>query len=429
MSKETQPNIMIIGSGGREHSLGWKLADSPLSPNLFFAPGNGGTENLGTNLDIVGTNQIIDWSRDNGINLIVVGTETPLEQGIINEAKEAQIPAFGPTQEAARLETSKAWASKFMTRYNIPQPEFRIFNEYEKAALFTQNPSWPEIVIKASGLAAGKGVILPNNQQETETAIRQIMVEKVFGEAGREIVIQERLNGPEVSVLAFSDSNTIVPLLPSQDHKRAYDHDQGPNTGGMGAYAPTPVMTPELLQQIQDTILQPTIDGMRQEGYPYQGVLYAGLMLTDNGPKVLEYNVRFGDPETQPLMMLLKTDFLPILYSCINSTLNEQKVKFREGTAVCVILASLGYPGKYEKGEIIKGLNTVSYPDIQVFHAGTTSVNEQIVTNGGRVLGITAYGQNVAQAYKKAYSVIGEKGGVYFENMHYRTDIAYQALT
>ena len=428
MLKEAQSNIMIVGSGGREHSLGWKLADSPQSPKLFFAPGNGGTENLGTNLDIVDTNQIINWSRDNSINLIVVGPEVPLEQGIINEAKEAQIPAFGPTQKAARPETSKAWASQFMAKHSIPQPEFRIFNEYEEVILFIQNPSWPEIVIKASGLAAGKGVILPNNLQEAEAAIRQIMVERVFGEAGREIVIQERLSGPEVSVLAFSDGNTIVPLLPSQDHKRAYDQDQGPNTGGMGAYAPTPVMTPELLQQIQDTILQPTIDGMRQEGYLYQGVLYAGLMLTDNGPRVLEYNVRFGDPETQPLMMLLDTDLLPILYSCINGTLNKQEVKFRKGAAVCVILASQGYPAKYEKGRLIKGLNGVRNPDIQIFHAGTRVIEEQTVTNGGRVLGITAFGQNIAQACQIAYSIVRENG-IHFEGMHYRTDIAYQALT
>lgn len=417
---------MILGSGGREHALGWKLAQEGLQ--LFFAPGNGGTQELGTNLEIGAEeiDKIVSWARDNNIDLVVVGPEMPLAAGIADAGQEAKVAVFGPSQQAAQLEADKAWAVEFMVRHRIPHPRSQVFSDAQAALRFIQEPPWQELVIKANGLAAGKGVVLPESRAEAAAAIKQIMVERIFGQAGTKVVVQERLSGPEVSLLAFTDGKTVIPLPAIQDHKRVFAADQGPNTGGMGAYGPPPFISPDLLQTVQETILQPTIDGARQDGYPYRGVLYAGLMLTKEGPKVLEYNVRFGDPETQPLMLLFNSPLAPVFFSCLDGNLDPGQVVAREGAAVCVVLTSEGYPGRYPKGKQIIGLNRALPPEVVVFQAGTALVNGQLVTNGGRVLGITAYGKDVAEACQRAYSVIGTNE-IHFAGMHYRTDIAYQA--
>lgn len=425
MLKEAPERILVVGSGGREHALGWKLAQEGIQ--LCFAPGNGGTSELGVNVDIgiEEIDRLVSWAKDQGIDLIVVGPEAPLAAGLVDAAAEAKVAAFGPSLAAARLEADKAFAVEFMGRHKIPHPQSRIFTDIGEASNFLTDQPWPSLVIKAAGLAGGKGVILPESIGEAEQALQAIMVEKRFGEAGNAVVIQERLSGPEVSILAFTDGENVVPLLPTQDHKRLSDNNLGPNTGGMGAYGPVPMVTPELLEEIQTSILQPTVDGMREEGRPYRGVLYAGLMLTQDGPQVLEYNVRFGDPEAQPLMMLFASYLTPVFFACLESNLKPEQVSFRRGAAVCVVLASEGYPGSYSKKRPIFGLNR-SWPEVAVFHAGTVVDNGQVITDGGRVLGITAYGKDIAEACRKAYAVIG-KNEIHFDGMHYRTDIAYQA--
>ncbi len=421
--------ILIIGSGGREHALGWKLCQSPKVEKIYFAPGNAGTAMIGDNLPIKATeiDKLSDFAEKNKIGLTVVGPENPLSLGIVDLFESKGLKIFGPTKSAARLESSKAWSSQFMNKYHIPQPKSFVFHSYKKAHDFIDEISRPQsIVIKASGLALGKGVILPASKKEALTAIKTMMVDKQFGEAGREIVIQEKLTGPEVSVMAMTDGKTIIPLLPAQDHKRICDNDRGPNTGGMGAYAPVPFVDKHLMGQIQKTILEPTIVGMKKEGCPYKGILYAGLMLTEDGPKVLEYNARFGDPETQPLMMLLQTDLLKLFLSVVNGTLEKQKIEFLQEAAVCVVLAAAGYPGKYAKGETIYGLDKKTYPPAFVFQAGAVGQNGQTVVSGGRVLGVTAKGKDLKSAIKNGYSSIGKKG-VYFKNMQYRKDIGAKA--
>lgn len=397
--------VLIVGSGGREHAIGWKLQQSPDVGNLYFAPGNAGTAEIGENVPL-------SWVDEHRPALTVVGPEVPLAAGIVDVFEERGLPIFGPNKAASQLEVSKAWATDFMVRHAIPHPRSRVFRETDEAICFVRKPPWQNIVIKADGLAAGKGVILPELPVEAEDAVRSMLSGKTFGDAGRTIVIQERLTGPEVSVLAFCDGKVAVPLIPAQDHKRRLDGDRGPNTGGMGAYAPVRDVD---VEEIHRTILQPTVDGMRGEGHPYKGILYAGLMLTSQGPRVLEYNVRFGDPETQPLMMLLESDLTPILMACIQGTLKPEMVRFRSGAAVCVVLASEGYPESSTKGVIIEGLDAVRDPNIQIFHAGT-----------GRVLGVTAYGTTIGEALQRAYGAIGTEG-VHFKGMQYRNDIGKQA--
>lgn len=413
---------MIVGSGGREHALGWKLSQVS-GRELLFAPGNTGTGLIGKNLPVA-TNDvsgIVKQAQERDIDLIVVGPEDSLKNGLVDAAQEKGLKIFGPSQKAARLETSKSFASEFMQRHSIPSPKYHVFYNIEEAQEFIDNSPW-QLVIKADGLAAGKGVILPKSKKEARQIVIRMMDKHEFGKAGETIIFQERLTGSEISIIAFSDGNTIMPLLPSQDYKRINDNDQGPNTGGMGVYAPVPFVNAELMQQIHSTILQPTVDGMKKEGNLYKGILYAGLMLTNNGPKVLEFNARFGDPETQSLMMLLQSELAPILLSCIEGTLKQDQIQFRPGAAVCVVLSSKGYPGNPEKGKIITGLNTIKNPNVQVFHAGTIIKDSQMVTNGGRVLGITAYGKDIASAAQLAYLAIG-KSGVMFNGMHYRRDI------
>ena len=421
-------NILIIGSGGREHALGWKLAQSPTVAGLYFAPGNAGTALIGTNIAL-GSDDTVDlgkYALDHNIGLTVVGPEAALADGIVDHFQKMNLNIFGPTQAASQLESSKAFAAKFMKRNGIPSPKFEIFYNVDSALDFITDAPWP-YVIKADGLAAGKGVVIPHDAQQAKQTVIEMMDQGIFGDAGRTLVFQEKLIGQEVSLMAFSDGTTVVPLLPAQDHKRIRDNDDGPNTGVMGAYSPAPIMTAELLEVAQQTILEQTIDSMKREGHPYKGVLYAGLMMTKTGPKVLEYNVRFGDPETQPLMMMLKSDLAPILLSCIQGTLKSDQVLFKPGASVCVVLAAPGYPGKPQTGQIINGLQTVTNTDVQIFHAGTLIRDGQMLTNSGRVLGVTATGETIAQAIEKAYSVIGENG-VNFKDMQYRKDIAKKSL-
>lgn len=405
---------LIIGSGGREHALGWRISRDAQSPELFFAPGNAGTEEVGKNIPIGAedVSGLAAWAKEHRPDLTVVGPEAPLAAGIVDMFEKERLPIFGPTKKAAMLEASKAWAVGFMARHDIPHPRSRVFRDVDEATRFIKNAPWSEMVIKASGLAAGKGVILPDTREEAETVVCNMLSGETFGDAGRTIVIQERLFGPEVSVLAFCDGKRAVPLLPARDHKRLLDGNGGPNTGGMGAYAPVPDID---IEEIHRTILQPTVDSMRKEGYPYKGVLYAGLMLTAQGPKVLEYNARFGDPETQPLMMLLASDLAPILLACIQGSVRPEMVQFRSGAAACVVLASSGYPESSAKDVRIEGLDTVCDPNIHVFHAGA-----------GRVLGVTAYGTTIGEALKRAYSAIGPDG-VHFDGMQYRSDIGKKA--
>ncbi|MGB5058608.1 MAG: phosphoribosylamine--glycine ligase, partial [Candidatus Promineifilaceae bacterium] len=376
--------ILIVGSGGREHALAWKLAQSPLVEEIFIAPGNAGTGLIGTNVpiaveDVAG---LVAFAREKGIGLTAVGPEIPLALGLVDAFQAAGLTVFGPTQAAAQLETSKAFAKAFMQEVGIPTAVSATFTNYQQAANYL--PDGP-VVVKASGLAAGKGVIVCDNRAEAEAALRQIMLDREFGPAGDEVIIEERLSGPEVSLLAFCDGQTAVPLPPARDHKRAYDGDLGPNTGGMGVYAPPPDVDAALVDHIMRTVIQPAVDGMARRGAPYVGVLYAGIMLTAVGPKVLEFNCRFGDPETQALLPLLDGDLAEILLACAAGRLTPEMVRVHSGACATVVMAAPGYPGTYPKGLPITGLEAVP-EEVVVFHAGTHHADGQIVTSGGRVL-------------------------------------------
>jgi len=420
-------NILIIGAGGREHAIGWKLKQSSRVDTIYFAPGNGGTTQIGINIDCTKIGDLVAFAQKNNIELTVVGPEAPLASGIVDTFQSHGLRIFGPSKMAARLETSKAWAVKFMERHHIPCPESYIFSDVQQAKEYTKNSLWNSFVIKADGLAAGKGVVLALSKDEASKAVESMMISKAFGDASGKILIQEELVGYEVSIIAVADGKTAVKMIPSQDHKRAYDGDLGPNTGGMGAYAPVEKVDQTLLSDIDEKILKPLMAGMREEGYPYVGAIYPGIMVTKDGPKVLEFNVRFGDPETQPQMMLLESDLLEILEACIDGTLSSEDVQFKSGATICVVLASSGYPGSYKTGAIIHGLELITDPDIQVFHAGTKKVGDDCVTHGGRVLAVTSYGATLQAAKEKVYSAIGTHG-VHFDEMEFRSDIAWQGL-
>jgi phosphoribosylamine--glycine ligase len=417
-------NILIIGSGAREHAIVWKLKQSARVKNLFVAPGNAGTARVAQNINLQSPISSLPSLVSNlSVDLVVVGPEAPLAAGLADALQSANLRVFGPTKRAAEIESSKSFAKAFMQRHNIPTARFATFTDFKTALQHVENVTYP-IVIKASGLAAGKGVILPNTQREAHDALHQIMVAHEFGAAGDEVVIEERLSGPEVSVLAFSDGVTVKAMPPAQDHKRLLDNNLGPNTGGMGAYAP--VALPEnVLDEITRTILQPTIDGMRAEGRPFVGVLYAGLMLTDEGPRVLEFNCRFGDPEAQVLLPLLDSDLLEVLDACVDGTLASCDVKWKRGAAACVVLAASGYPGKYATGISIHGLDAVHNPNAIIFHAGTKLQDNVVVTAGGRVLCVTGVGKNLGDALDTAYAAIRP---IRFEGMQYRRDIGQKAL-
>jgi len=419
--------ILIVGSGGREHALAWALRRSPHVEEIFVAPGNAGTESIATNLPIKADDieGLAQWAQKNNIDLTVVGPELPLALGLVDRFQEAGLRVFGPSQAAARIETSKAFAKVFMQEERIPTAAFEIFQDFDQALAYIRRQPVP-IVVKADGLAAGKGVTVCRTRQEAEDALKSLMVDRIFGDAGRQVVVEECLTGQEVSILAFSDGRTVVPMVSAQDHKPAYDGDTGPNTGGMGCYAPMPLVTPELLEEVQRTILQPAVDGLRRRGTPYVGVLYAGAILTPDGPKVLEYNCRFGDPETQVILPLLETDLFEVLEACVDGRLDKIDLRWNPGACVCVVMASGGYPKKYRTGYVISGLEEVAnLPDVQVFHAGTARKDGQIVTAGGRVLGVTAWGTSLAQAINRAYCAVEH---IHFQNKHFRRDIGMKAF-
>jgi phosphoribosylamine--glycine ligase len=425
--------ILVVGSGGREHALAWALCRSPRVTEVIVAPGNGGTEESvvsGARLhnaavavsDFAGLMKV---ARSNDVAFTVIGPEAPLCDGIVDAFQDAGLRCYGPSAEAARLEGSKAFSKAFMDRHGIPTAAHASFTDMDEALAYVRAADH-RVVVKASGLAAGKGVLLPENTAEAEDAVRQIMGDKAFGAAGDEVVIEEHLVGQEASILAFSDGRSIVPCVAAQDHKRAGDGDTGPNTGGMGAYAPAPVVTAAMLAEIQRTVLDRTIDGMRDEDTPFVGTLFVGLMITDAGTKVLEYNVRFGDPETQVVLPLLATDLVDILESCLDCELTPETVQFRDGAAATVVMASGGYPGAYEKGIVIHGTRKARELDgVTVFHAGTRRHRDDLQTWGGRVLGVTGVAEDLSTAVARAYDGVAK---IRWEGAQHRTDIAHRAL-
>ena len=416
--------VLVIGNGGREHALAWKIAQSPLVKKVFCAPGNAGTVNVAENIDIPSDNidALLQFATVTGIGLTIVGPEQPLVKGLVDSFEESGLRVFGPSQRAAEIEGSKVFCKDLMKKYGIPTARYESFDSPDQVKLFTKEDE--PVVVKASGLAAGKGVILCSNTEEARSAIQSIMQEKAFGNAGDQVVVEEFLTGQEVSLLAFTDGKTVLPLDSAQDHKAAFDGDKGPNTGGMGAYSPALVFTEELKQQVIDEIMIPTVRAMAKEGRYYRGILYAGLMLTESGPKVLEFNARFGDPETQPIMMRIKNDIVPIFEACIDGTLAKQSLQWRQEPTICVVMAAKGYPSSYEKGKEISGLNSDENRQAVVFHAGTKLENGKVLTNGGRVLGVTALGSDINQAIKNAYSAVDK---IKWDGIHYRKDIGNKA--
>lgn len=420
-------DVLVIGSGGREHTLVWKLAQSKKIDKLYALPGNPGMNDLAeciADIAVEENEKITAFAKEKKIDLVVVGPEVPLINGLVDDLQAINIAAFGPTKAAAQLEGSKSFSKEIMKKYNIPTAKYEIFTDADKAKEYIKEQGAP-IVIKADGLAAGKGVIVAESEQQALDAIDEIMCDKAFGAAGDSVVIEECLIGEEASVLAFTDGETIVPMMPSQDHKRAFDGDKGPNTGGMGTYAPAPVATPQIMQCVQSKILDPMIAAMQKEGKIYKGCLYAGLMITKDGPKVIEFNARFGDPETQVVLPLLESDLADIMMACANGGLKNQEIKWSNKAAVCVVLAAGGYPRQYKKGDIINGLDIAAQKGALVFHAGTKQTGDNIVTNGGRVLGITALGKDIKEAIANAYADVDT---IKFSDMYYRKDIAQKAF-
>ena len=422
-------NVLIVGNGGREHALAWKIKQSPRLEKLYIAPGNAGCSELGECIDLNLNNipSIVRWAKQNDIDLVIPGPEAVLVEGIVDAMHEAGIKAFGPTKAAAELEKSKVFSKDLMRHNGIPTADYAIFEQYEAAIDYLESLEESAIVVKADGLAAGKGAIVCASIEEAKDAVKRCMVDLEFGEAGGRVVIEECLVGEELSVLALTDGKTIAPLASAQDHKAALDGDKGPNTGGMGAYSPAPLMTEELLDEVIESVLVPTVHAMNNCGRRFRGVLYAGLMITKSGPKVLEYNVRFGDPETQPIMMRLDSDLLDILKAVCDGKLRDIDIEWKDEAAVCVVMASEGYPGKYTKGSEITGLDTVTEAIDQavVFHAGTKEKNKRILTDGGRVLGVTALGSDIPQAIQNAYGAVAK---IHFSGAHYRSDIGRKAL-
>ncbi|MGM0502716.1 MAG: phosphoribosylamine--glycine ligase [Bacillota bacterium] len=419
--------ILVVGSGGREHTLTWKLKQNNEVEELFAAPGNAGTRELATNVDIADTDidGLIKFAKEKDIDLTFVGPEAPLVEGIVDRFKAEGLAVFGPNQEAAQLEGSKVFSKNLMKKYDIPTAKYETFTDSAKAIEYIKQEGAP-IVVKAEGLAAGKGVIVAETTVEAIEAVETIMVDEKFGEAGTRIVVEEFLAGEEATVLAFTDGDTIVPMVASQDHKQAYDNDEGPNTGGMGAYAPAPIVDEEMMTYVKENILETTLEALQQEGINYKGVIYCGLMIEEGVPKVLEYNVRFGDPEAQVVLPLLETDLVEVAQAVINNDLADLSIKWKDRTAVCVIMASGGYPIEYEKGKEITGIEQAETDeDITVFQAGTTLKDNKLVTDGGRVLGVTALGLGYEATINKAYQGIGK---IDFEGAHYRTDIGTKAI-
>ena len=422
-------NVLVIGSGGREHTLAWKIAQSPLVETVYCAPGNPGVDHLDKGESVaIGVNDFEAqkaFIRENNVGLVVVGPEDPLAAGAVDILGETGAKVFGPVGAAAQLEASKAFAKAFMAKYNIPTAAYGEFDNADDAIAYVKEQGAP-IVVKADGLAAGKGVTVAQTEQEAIDAINDAMVGGVFGDAGAKVIIEECLFGEEASILAFCDGKVAVPMVTSQDHKPALDGDKGPNTGGMGAYSPAPVVTDALQQQIADEILNPSIAGMIAEGSPYTGILYAGLMITDKGPKVIEFNVRFGDPETQVVLPRMDSDIVPVFLACCDGTLAECDISYSDAPCVTVVMASGGYPKGYEKGKEITGINTAEADEkVMVFHAGTKQDGDSLVTSGGRVLGVTAWGDALPATIDRAYAAVKK---IHFDDAHYRNDIGAKAL-
>jgi phosphoribosylamine--glycine ligase len=420
-------NVLLIGSGGREHAIAWKLAQSKNLGKLYISPGNAGTERCGENVPIGAsdTDKLLDFAKQNTIGLVIVGPEDPLAAGIVDTFEAAGIKAFGPSAGAAQLEADKAFAKQLMRASAVSTAEGRIFERFKDAKTYIASRD-EAVVVKAAGLAKGKGVYVCDDPADGILAAEKIMCDKIFGQAGDKIIVEDKLLGEEASILAFVDGRNIYVMESTQDHKPIGDGDTGPNTGGMGAYSPAPVVTEPLMDKIVREILVPVVDGLNRNGTPYKGVLYAGLMITAGGPRVLEFNVRFGDPETQPILMRLKSDLLEVCLAVCNGRLDEVTLEWDRRPAVCVVMASGGYPGDYEKGKKITGLDEAEQlKDVVVFHAGTRSQDGDIVTNGGRVLGVTALGEQIADAKARAYKAVDK---IKFDGAYCRRDIADKAI-
>ena len=422
-------NILIIGSGGREHALAWKAARSPLVERVFVAPGNAGTalepdvENLDAAADDI--DGLLAIALEKAIDLTIVGPEVPLVTGIVDRFSAAGLKCFGPIRRAARLEGSKAFAKEFMQRHEIPTAAAGSFTDLKEALEYLRKTGAP-VVVKADGLAAGKGVILARDMESAESAVKEILAGNRFGDAGRRVLIEEFLTGEEASFIVMADGRNVLPLASSQDHKARDDGDKGPNTGGMGAYSPAPVVTPEMHERIMERIIRPTIEGMASEGHAYTGILYAGVMIDDTGdPRVLEYNCRLGDPETQPLLLRMKSDLIAHCLAALEGRLDEEEAEWDERAALGVVLAADGYPGEYRTGDVIEGLPEQEEPGLKLFHAGTALVDDQVVTAGGRVLCATALGATVAEAQARAYELARR---VHWDGVYFRHDIGYRAV-
>lgn len=419
--------ILVIGGGGREHAIVWKLSQSRYVDKIYCVPGNAGIADIAEciDIDLSDFDALLDFVKYEWVDLTIVGPEAPLSRGIVDFFERDERRIIGPTKTAAQLESSKVFSKEFMKRHRIPTAEYKAFTSYLHAEDYVRMKGAP-IVIKADGLAAGKGVIVASTVDEAIDALRLIMKDRAFGDAGNKVIVEECLQGEEASFMVFTDGKTIVPMVSSQDHKRVFDNDEGPNTGGMGAYSPAPVVTEELQRIVMEKVMNPTIYGLKSDGIKYKGILYAGLMISDGKPSVLEFNCRLGDPEAQPILSRLDTDLIDISMAIADEKLSDIDIKWKDEAAVCVVLASKGYPGKYENGKVIFGLDDAKkMKDVVVFHAGTAFNNNEIVTNGGRVLGVTALGQNIKAAKDRAYEAIKK---IHFEGMHYRRDIADKAL-
>lgn len=415
--------ILMVGSGGREHALIKKLKDSKKCDKLYCAPGNGGISKDAECVDIgaMDIDNMVKFAKDNAIDLVFVAPDDPLAAGMVDAMEKAGVRAFGPNADAAVIEASKVFSKNLMKKYGIPTAKYEVFDNPEKAVEYIESENTVPVVVKADGLALGKGVIIAQTIDEAKAAVKSIMEDKKFGDSGNNIVIEEFLTGPEVSVLAFTDGKVVKPMVSSKDHKRAYDNDEGLNTGGMGTVSPNPYYTDEIAQECYDTIFVPTIEAMAKEGRPFKGCLYFGLMITPNGPKVIEYNARFGDPEAQVVLPRLKTDLVDICEAVIDGKLSDIDIEWYDGATACVVMASGGYPLSYKKGVEIKGLDENGGVDgAIVYHAGTKLENGKMLTNGGRVLGVTAKADTLDEALEKTYNAVKK---INFENAHYRTDI------
>ena len=419
--------ILVIGSGGREHAILWKLSQSPKVSELYVAPGNDGMDELAKRVAIPVENleDLAEFAKNNEIDLTIVGPEVPLVLGVVDVFEKADLRCFGPSKKAAQIEGSKAFSKNLMQKYNIPTAQYAVHSQVEEAKAYADTLGYP-CVVKADGLAAGKGVIICQDAEEASRAIEDMLIDNAFGDAGARVVIEEFLQGEEVSILAFSDGKTVVPMVSSQDHKRIFDHDKGPNTGGMGAYSPAPIYTEEVAKFTQTDILERTIEAMAKEGATFKGVLYAGLMVTDKGVKVLEFNARFGDPETQPVLARLESDLVEIMEAVIDERLDSVDISWKNEASVCVILASKGYPESSSKGDKITGLEKIDDISVKVFHSGTKRDEAgDFVTNGGRVLGVTAIDEDIEGAISRAYQAVKK---ISFDGMQYRSDIGARAI-